>query len=379
MIKLVNELNKKEIEGKKILLRVDFDVPIVDGKIEEDFRIKTQMPTVEYLLNNGAKVLLLAHLGHDAPGLSFLPITEQLGEILSHTLTLVPHDELSSIDDLFKVSKILLLENLRQDPGEIANDESFAKKISADFDYYVNEAFATSHRKHASISAITKILPSYAGLNLDKEIKNLEYVIESPAEEKVVVLGGAKISTKLPVIKNLINKSKNILIGGALANNFFKYAGIKIGKSLVDDDVNLDFKSDKVLLPTDILISKDKTGKSITNVVPLQDIDPDFAILDIGPQSSKNFADIIKNSKTVVWNGPMGLSEVEIFSKGTRVVAEAVSGVSKSIIGGGDTISAVDKLKMIDKFGFVSTGGGAMLDFLAGEKLPGLEALGYYN
>ena len=387
MIKYIDELKQEDLTDKKILLRVDFDVPVADGKIVEEFRIKSHQETIDYLLDNGAKIMLVSHLGHDVSNASFLQVVEQLGEILGHTFTLVPHAELDSAGKLFGRCPVLLLDNTRQDQREVDNDDTFAKELStlsssngaSGFDYYVNDDFATAHRRHASIVAITKHLPSYAGFLIKKEIESLGRAIDAPAEGKVLVLGGAKISTKIPVIKNFIDRAEKILIGGALANDFFQARGIKIGKSVTDDSVVPDMISEKIILPNDMVSSADKSGGSDPEVSSVRDIDPDEAILDIGPETAKEWAEIIKRGKMVIWNGPMGLFEVDKFSEGTTTVARAVTESGRSIIGGGDTIAAVNKLGLLDKYSFVSSGGGSMLEFLAGNVLPGLEALGFYG
>ncbi|MBI2062769.1 MAG: phosphoglycerate kinase [Candidatus Yanofskybacteria bacterium] len=377
-MKYLSDLKKQELNGKRVLLRVDFDVPILNGKIVEDFRIKSSKESLDYLINYGAKVLLIGHLGHDTSNASFGPIVEGLGEILGYTLTLVPHSELPNIDVLFAAGQTLLLDNIRQDPREIKNDEGLAVSLSKGFDYFINDAFAVTHRNHASVVAITKCLPSYAGFLIKKETENFKQAMESPVEGKILVFGGAKISTKLPVIKNFLDKAEKILIGGALANNFFKVRGIDVGASVVDDDFLLNIESEKIILPEDLLISDDKSGQSGGEIQQVKNIDPGHLILDIGPETAKHYTEIIKAAKIVIWNGPMGLSEIDAFAGGTRKIAEATASASKSIIGGGDTIAAVDKIDLLGRYSFVSTGGGAMLEFLAGNKLPGLEVLVYY-
>jgi len=388
MIKYINELKREELNGKKVLLRVDFDVPLRQlpitnnqplTKIGEDFRIKAQKETIDYLISAGAKVLLVGHSGHDTSDASFGPVVEELGEILGQTLTLVPHSELGGVHKLFEVSQLLLLDNIRQDSREVKNDEGLAVSLSNGFDYYVSNAFAVMHRNHASVAAIAQQLPAYAGLLVKKEIEKLGEAVNEPAEGKILILGGAKISTKLPVIKNFIDKAEKILIGGALANNFFQARGIKVGTSVVDNSVEPDVISEKIILPQDVLITDDKTGSSDAESSPIKDIDPNQAILDIGPETAKHYAEIIGGAKIVIWNGPMGLSEIDAFTEGTRVVAKAVATMERSIVGGGDTIAAIDKLGLMSQYDFISTGGGAMLEFLAGNKLPGLDVLGYYK
>lgn len=380
MLKFVDQLSKKELTNKKILLRVDFDISVKGGKIRENFRIKSHRETLDYLLDNGAKVMLISHLGHDVSEASFAPIVEQLGLILGQTLTLVPHAALDSVGALFDKCPILLLDNLRQDSREVENDDGFAMELAKGFDYYINDAFAAMHRNHASLVAITRHLPSYAGLLVKKEIDNLEQAMGAPMEGKVLVLGGAKISTKMPIIKNFLDKADKILIGGALANNFFKAQGIKIGTSVVDDSIAPDIRSENIILPKDFITAeKESESGSVKLYKQLADVGPIEAILDIGPETAEEWADIIERSKMVIWNGPMGFFEHKNFAEGTEIVAEAVVKAECSIIGGGDTIAAVDKFGLLERYSFVSTGGGAMLEFLAGNKLPGLEALSYYN
>lgn len=376
MMKTIDQLGEEELRGKKVLLRADFNVPVDGGRIAEVFRIKSQKETVDYLVEQGAKVALISHI-EAIP--SFGPIIKQIGEVLGQTLTLVPLGELGSLDPIFKACPVVLIDNIRQDKREIENDKGLALSLSKGFDFYINDAFAVMHRNHASVVAITKHLPSYAGFLVKRETENLSKAIKAPARGKIMVLGGAKISTKLPVIKNFFEKAEKILIGGALANNFFKARGINVGASVVDAEVPSGIKSEKIILPEDIVVSSDKTGESGAETYPVKDIEPEQLILDIGPETTKRFAEIIAGSELVIWNGPMGLSEVEKFAEGTRIIAQAVASASRSIVGGGDTIAVIDKLGLLDKMTFVSTGGGAMLDFLAGNELAGLKALGYYD
>ena len=377
-MKTIDQLGKNELNGKKVLLRVDFDVPIVNGKIAEDFRVKSQKETIDHLINNGAKVLLIAHLGHDDPSATFNPIVDQIGEILGQKIVLIPLKDFLSTNYKPQTTNLCLLDNIRQDPREEKNDKGFAEELAKGFDFYVNDAFAVCHRNHASVSAITEYLPSYAGFLIKKETENLSEALKAPVAGKIVILGGAKISTKLPVIKNFLDKAERILIGGAIANSFFKARGIQIGASVVDDAA-VDISDPKIVLPESVVISEDRTGKAETTSRPVGNIAPNEMILDICPEFAEKFAKIIQDSKMTIWNGPMGLAEVEKFAQGTKIIAQAVASAPNSIVGGGDTIAAADKLGLLDKFSFVSTGGGAMLEFLAGEKLPGLEALGYYN
>ncbi|TSC74375.1 MAG: 3-phosphoglycerate kinase [Parcubacteria group bacterium Gr01-1014_44] len=379
MIKFLDSIPVPSLAGKKVLLRVDFNVPVKEGKLSDDFKIRAQRETINYLLVSGAKVLLVSHF--DALE-SFSPITEEIGEILGKTVSLVPHSELNLLNVLWKTGPILLLDNIRQDKREEENSGELAQELSQGFDFFINDAFAVSHRRHALVVAVAGLLPSFGGFLMKKEIENLSQALLADAKGKVLVLGGAKISTKIPVIENFLDKAGKILIGGAVANNFFKAQGIEVGASLIDDSITIPQLGNgvsKLVLPTDILISKDKTGQSDAVVSAVRDLSNDEVIVDIGPQSAENFAAIIKNANLVIWNGPMGLSEAVQFAGGTATVAKAVAGAKWSIIGGGETIAAVAKLDLLAKFSYVSTGGGAMLEFLAGKVLPGLEALGYYK
>ena len=374
MMKTIDQLGKNELSDKKIFLRVDFNVPVIAGKITEIFRIKAVKETVDFLLLNGAKVVLVSHIEAIE---SFNPITEQIGEILDQKIVPIPLKDFITGNWKLEAGNLFLVDNIRQDKREIENDKGFAEELARGFNLYINDAFAVCHRKHTSVSAITDFLPSYAGFLIKKETENLSEALKAPAAGKIVILGGAKISTKLPVIKNFLDKAEKILIGGAIANSFFKARGVQIGASVVDDTA-VNVSDPKIVLPESVVISEDRTGKAETTSRPVGNIALNEMILDICPGFAEKFAKIIQGSKMTIWNGPMGLAEVEKFAQGTKIIAQAVASVSHSIVGGGDTIAAADKLGLLDKYGFVSTGGGAMLEFLSGVKLPGLEALGYY-
>ncbi len=348
-----------DLKGKKVLLRADFDIPVSDkGQIEESFRIKKQKDTLDYLVGQGAQVVMVAHISA-VP--SFAELMPQIHILLGH--------EVNFIKSISEVSAYLqnstspaLLENIRLNPGEEKNDKELASQLSKGFDLYVNNAFAVCHRNHTSVSGITDFLPSFAGLLVEQEIAELKKSIDAPAEGKIVIMGGAKASTKVPVIKNLINKAEAVLVGGVVANDILKQKGQDMGSSVVDSDLhlllmNLDLNDSRLHVPEDFIVFDNK-------------------ILDIGDQTMKKYLEIIGAAQTIIWNGPMGLFENPMFAKGTNEVAQAISESSATtVMGGGDTISAVDKLHLLEKFGFVSTGGGAMLAFLAGDLLPGLEAL----
>lgn len=361
MMKSVKSL--KDIKDKKVLLRADFDVPVGEKKdIQESFRVKKQKETLDWLLQQGAKVAIIAHIS-SVP--SFFDLLPQLEELLGRKLFFIKEikDANKSLDTQADTG---LLDNIRLFDGEEKNDSEFALELSQGFDFYVNNAFAVCHRNHASVSAISNYLPSYAGLLIEEEVEKMQSIIDAPENGKIIIMGGAKTSTKIPVIKNLLNSSEKILIGGIIANDILKTKGFDIKATNVDSNaeellkgINLD--DPKLVLPIDLEYS-------------------DHKIWDIGPKSVEKFAPIIRSAKMIVWNGPVGFFEQTGFEKGTYGVARLIAGSSGvKIIGGGDTISAVNKINLIDKFDFVSTGGGAMLSFLSGEKLPALEALGYYE
>ena len=375
----MKRLREADLKDKKVLLRVDFDVPVSDkGQIEEAFRIKKQKETLDYLVGHGAKVVMVAHIsdesvigvGHrpllgNSVGQSFSALMPQLHMLLGHEINFLKTAPEIGLY-LENYAGPALLDNVRQNDGEKKNDPEFAKQLAVGFDLYVNNAFAVCHRDHASVSAVAKLLPSYAGFIIEEEVAHLSGIINSPKEGKVIVIGGAKAESKVPVVKNFVDKADRILIGGVVANDMLKEKGMDIGASIADENskellAGLDLNSPVLILPKDFVISETK-------------------ILDIGPETEKEYSEILGGASMIIWNGPMGMFEKPDFAHGTKVVAEAmVASKAKKIIGGGDTITAVDGLGLLGKFDFVSTGGGAMLAFLAGEKLPGLEALDYYK
>ncbi len=340
MVKAITELAGKELFGKKVLLRVDFNVPMENGKISETYRIKANKETINFLINRGAIIGLVSHITAIN---SFEPILNQVKEVLSIDLDFINEYIGESVGTGLNSAKpgdAFLLENVRKYEGEEKNNINFAKNLADPFDLYVNNAFSASHRNHASLVAVTKFLPSYAGSLLLKEIFNLGKILKSPKEDKTLIIGGNKIDTKLPVIKNFIDKAEYILIGGAITENMFE-------------------KNSRVIFPKDY-------------------ISENGVISDIGPETVKEFANIINSSKIIIWNGPLGKVEEEKFSIGSKKISEAIiNSGAFSIVGGGDTIAFIEKMGLMDKFSYISTGGGAMLEFLAGDELPGLLALGY--
>lgn len=366
------------LKDKKILLRTDFDMPLgKDFVITEPFRILKQKPLIDYLINQGAKVVMVAHISAPPAGGpptgGFAELMPQLHILLGHEVGFIKKPE--DIPIYFEnYQGVGLLENIRQFNGEIDNDEKFAQSLSKGFDLYINNAFAVCHRKHTSVSAITKFLPSYAGPLIEEETAKLSEAIGASKEGKILIIGGAKATTKVPVIKNFLDKAEKILLGGVVANDFLKAKGVDVKSSVVDNNylellAGLDLNSPVLLAPSDFNFSEEK-------------------ILDIGPQAMTEYSKVIQTAKMIIWNGPMGMFEDDRFAGGTKAIAEAIIGSNAfKIVGGGDTIAAINKFGLAGKFdasarlgtGFVSTGGGAMLSFLAGERLPGLETLGYYD
>jgi len=378
----------KDLKNRKVLLRVDFNVPIgKEGSVDkgEDWRIKATIPTIEYLIKKHAKIILLSHLGRPdgkvAEEFRLGPVQDRLSELLGLSVIKTPDctgNVVRETVDEMKAGEIVLLENLRFHKEEEENDDNFAKELASLGDIYVNDAFSVSHRAHASVHAITRHLPSYAGLLLEKEIGILTDAINNPKRPATIIIGGAKAETKLPVIKYLMDKFDHILVGGVVANVILKAKGIDIGKSLLGDmdpeeAKKIDLENTKLHIPIDAIIGKPENERgSISTLASIGD----EMILDIGPDTQDAYSKIISESKMIIWNGPMGLFEKQPFSEGTKAIAKAVvNSEGYSIIGGGDTIAALDKLGYIDKANYVSTGGGAMLEFMSGEKLPGLEVL----
>ncbi len=368
----------KDIEGlsgKRVLVRVDFNVPIKDGKVLDDFRIKKAIPTIEYLQKKGAIVILLAHIGDDGKQ-SLKPVALKLKKYIPKAVfisTPIFSDETEKIIKDAKKSDIFLFENLRTETGEKNNSPSFARALSRYGEVYVNDAFSVSHRAHASVVGITKYLPGYAGFQLQDEVDCLSKAF-NPSHPFLFILGGAKFDTKIPLIKRFLRDADSVFVGGALANDFFRARGYQVGTSLVD---NTDFqiqsllKNKNLILPSDVEVAKG----SKHHVVKPDEVAVDEAIVDVGPQTIEKLKELIQKSKFILWNGPLGKYEIG-FGGSTESVLKMISKSSAhSIIGGGDTVAVVSKLKLENKLGFVSTGGGATLDFLVKGTLPGIKVL----
>ncbi|MFH1551282.1 MAG: phosphoglycerate kinase [bacterium] len=383
-MKFLRDFNFK---NKRVLVRVDFNVSLKSGQIFNDFRIKATLPTIKYLVEKKAKVILLSHFGRPDNSEKYHSL-----KIVSKRLSFLLNQEIGFLDKCFgaevkrkieqiKPGNIVLLENLRFYKEEEKNDTVFAKQIADLGEIYVNDAFGVIHRSHASIVGLPKYLPCCAGLLLEKEIKNLSNVLDKSRHPLLVIIGGAKISTKIKLIKKFLQEADNLILGGALANTVISAKGFAIGRSIIEEKMidevkKLKLTNTKLHIPVDVVVSSSPCGKKSTRVAPIGNTKENEMILDIGPDTIQLFQKIINQSKTIIWNGPMGLFEIEKFSLGSKNIAMAVANSSAfSVVGGGDTITLLQSVNLLKNISHISTGGGAMLKFLAGEKLPGIEAL----
>lgn len=381
------------IKGKRVFIRVDFNVPIDDNLvITDDRRIRSTIPTINYAIDEGAKVILASHLGRPKgkvdPRYSLAPVARRLQRLLNKEVIFAPDCVGSQVESMvakMKNGDVMLLENLRYHIEEEKNDPAFAKSLAKLADYYVNDAFGASHRAHASIVGIPKFLPSAAGFLMKKEIEYLKGSVEDPIRPFVAILGGSKVSGKIGVLGNLIDKVDKVIVGGGMAFTFIKALDYEIGDSMVENDMidlaktimeNLRKKGIKFYLPVDCVIAQEIAAGVETKIVTSQEIPKGWKALDIGPASVKLFSEAIQNAKTIIWNGPMGVFEIDAFSRGTTAIANAVADAyAMTIVGGGDTDYAVHKAGVSDAITFISTGGGASLQLLEGKELPGLSAL----
>lgn len=395
----MDALNKKTIEdidvkGKKVLARCDFNVPLKDGEITNDKRIVAALPTIKYLMEHGAKVILCSHLGRPKgeykPEFSLAPVAKRLSEYLGVEVKLAEDAEVvgpnaKAMAAELKDGEVMLLENVRYRAEETKNEENFSKELASLADIFVNDAFGTAHRAHCSTTGVASYLPAVCGFLIQKEIKFMGGALANPKRPLVAILGGAKVSDKIGVIENLIDKCDTIIIGGGMAYTFMKYLGHNIGTSLLEADwvekagemmKKAEDKGVKFLIPVDNKVGKEYDEHTEAKVVSSDDIPDGWMGLDIGPKTQEVFANAIKGAGTVIWNGPMGVSEWDNFAAGTICVAKAVADSGAiSIIGGGDSVAAVTKLGFADKMSHISTGGGASLEFLEGKDLPGICAL----
>ena len=390
-------MNKKTIEdidvnGKRVLVRCDFNVPLDindKSKITDDRRIREALPTIKYLMSHGARVILCSHIGKTKDKQTLAPVAKRLSELLGRDVPfasdVIGNDARATVADL-KDGDVMLLENVRMHPEEEANDPEFAKELASLAEVYVNDAFGTAHRAHASTAGVANYLPAVCGYLIQKEIGIMGDALNNPKRPFLAILGGAKVSSKIGVIENLLDKVDGLMIGGGMAYTFSKAMGGRIGKSLCEDD-KLDLakeilakakeKNVTVYLPIDTICAKEISADAETMVVPTNDIPDDWEGLDIGPESTKKFVEAIKEYKTIIWNGPVGYSELDKFATGTISIAKALAENEDAItiIGGGDSAAAVEKFGLSSKMTHVSTGGGASLEFIEGKVLPGIACL----
>ncbi|MEY3989458.1 MAG: hypothetical protein RI985_539 [Chloroflexota bacterium] len=390
-------MNKQTIrdvnwQGKRALVRVDFNVPMQNGIVGDDTRVRAAIPTIKYLIDHGASVVLMSHLGRPknkvVEELRLKPVAEHLAKLMSVTVIATPAvagaEALAAAQSL-AAGQVLLLENTRFDAREEANDESLSKEYAALADIYVNDAFGAAHRAHASTEGVARFLPAVAGLLMERELDALAGTLENPERPFITIIGGAKISDKIGVIENLLTKVDALLIGGGMANTFLLAQGYSMGDSLVETS-SLDLakrmidlaasRGTKLLLPTDAVVADAFAPDANTQVVQVTAVPAGWRILDIGPDTRALYAAEVSRAKTVIWNGPMGVFEMPAFAHGTRAVAQALADSSaKSVIGGGDSVAAIEQMGLADKVSHISTGGGASLELLEGQVLPGVAAL----
>ncbi len=389
-------LNDIDLTGKKVMMRVDFNVPIIDGEITDDNRVRAALPSINFVIENGGLLILTSHLGRPKgernQQFSLKPVADHLATLIDapvHFANDCIGDVASEVIDTAKLGEVVVLENVRFYKEETDNDEDFSKQLASHADLFVNDAFGSSHRAHASVAGVTRFLqPSVSGYLLEKEIKYLSDSVNDPVRPFVAILGGAKVSDKIPVIRQLISKVDTIIIGGGMAYTFLVANGKSVGKSLLQEEM-IDtarelMKEAKtagvhLMLPFDFVIADDFSNDANQEVVDEDNIKDNWEALDIGPQSAIAFGNVIKAAKTVVWNGPMGVFEMPSFAEGTNAVAQALVEATEfgatSIIGGGDSASAIKNAGLSDKVSHVSTGGGASLEYLEGKNLPGVSSL----
>ncbi len=382
-----------DVKGKKVLVRCDFNVPMDEDKnITDNRRIVAALDTIKYLLEQNCKVILCSHLGRPKgevnPKYSLAPVAKELSRLLGKEVKLaedVVGESAKALTSNMSEGEIVLLENVRYEAGEEKNDEELSKKFASLAEVYVNDAFGTAHRAHSSTTGVASFLPAVSGFLIEKELKFLGSALENPERPFVAILGGAKVSDKIGVIDNLLEKVDTLIIGGGMAYTFFKAMGYEVGKSLCEVD-KLDLakslmekakaKGVKLMLPVDNRVGKEFSNDTESKFVNSTEIPADWEGLDIGPKTIEMYSEELRNAKTVVWNGPLGAFEMEQFAEGTNSIARILADVeATTIVGGGDSAAAVEKVGLADKFTHISTGGGASLEFLEGKKLPGIEAL----
>ena len=383
-----------DVSGKRVLVRCDFNVPMKDGVITDDIRITSALPTIKYLIENDAKVILMSHMGRPKgepkPEFSLKPVADRLAQLLGMDVVfaasdVVVDDSVRAKADELKPGQVMLLENVRYRKEETKNEEPFTGELASLGDIFVNDAFGTAHRAHCSTAGLAKYMPSVSGFLIEKEVKFLGDALEDPQRPFLAIMGGAKVGDKIPVIENLLKKVDSLIIGGGMSYTFFKAMGYEIGKSILDEE-SIDLAKElmkkaedagvKLLLPVDTVCAKEFDNDSESGVFDRDSIPADMMGMDIGPKTVELYKTAIAEAKTVVWNGPAGVFEMPNFAAGTKAIAEALASSSAvTIIGGGDSAAAVEQFGLADKMTHISTGGGASLEFLEGKELPGISCL----
>ena len=389
---VLNTVKDADLKGKRVLIRVDFNCPVKDGKVTDPTRILAALPTINYILEQGASLVVMCHFGRPKgekkPEFSLAPIAAEFEKQLGRKVTLAPDvlgDEVKALVEKMVPGDVVLLENIRYYNEETKNDPEFAKKLAEYGDLYVNDAFGTAHRAHASTEGVAHFLPAYAGFLIEKEVKYMAPLLDNPEKPFVAIIGGSKVSSKITVLESLVKTCNTIVIGGGMAYTFLKVQGHEVGKSLVEDDfqetaksflASAEAKGVKVILPVDHVCASEFAENAEPIAVDGVEIPSNLMGMDIGPKTAALIVDAVKNAKSVVWNGPMGVFEFANFAKGTETVAKALADSdATSVVGGGDSVAAINKFGLASRISHVSTGGGASLEFLEGKTLPGIAAL----